>query len=92
LLLIPFIENAFKYGVSTREAATILIHIVSNKKELKMTIENQKFQSSNEHKDKSGIGLENTKQRLELIYNNRYALKINDLEEKYSVDLKIELC
>jgi sensor histidine kinase YesM len=89
LLLIPFIENAFKYGVSVREDTNINILIKCDAKELFLKVENQKFQSQNEHKDKSGIGLENTKQRLELIYANRYTLIINDLEDKYKVELKI---
>ena len=91
LLLIPFIENAFKYGVSTRENAMILISILVKNNNLEMHIENQKFHSLNEVKDKTGIGLENTKQRLELLYKNRYKLIINDLENKYKVRLMIKL-
>ncbi len=89
LLLIPFVENAFKYGVSSRENATIDISVKHNENELFLNVENQKFQSQNENKDKSGIGLDNTKQRLTLVYPNRYSLTINDLENKYEVELKI---
>ena len=91
LLLIPFIENAFKYGVSSRETATIEIGIFVEKGSLNMSVQNQKFKATNENKDKSGIGLDNTKRRLEMLYPNRYALTINDLEGSYSVKLRLEL-
>jgi two-component system, LytTR family, sensor kinase len=92
MLLIPFIENAFKYGISTRTSATIKMSLSEENNILQLNVENQKFKSINETKDRTSIGLENTKQRLELLYPNRYKLIINDLEDKYWVELKIELC
>lgn len=91
LLLMPFIENAFKYGVSMRESATIDISIRVENNVLNMLVQNQKFQAKNEEKDKSGIGLGNTKKRLEMLYKNHYNLIINDLEHFFSVNLELKL-
>lgn len=91
LLLMPFIENAFKYGISTRETGTIDIAILVKKGVLLMTVQNQKFKTINEEKDKTGIGLENTKKRLEMLYTNRYTLEMNDLEKIFFVKLELTL-
>ncbi len=89
LLLISFIENAFKYGVSTEHKSIIEIDIrVENGQKLYLTTKNEKVSYnviSNE------IGIKNTIERLNLSYKNSYKLKINDSENFYMVNLMIKL-
>lgn len=89
LLLISFLENAFKHGVVTNKEhpVRILVEVVNNR--LHFVVSNFKNKS---HKDQtSGIGLENLKRRLELGYPNRYTLMVDDKELFYSSELFIYL-
>ncbi len=89
LLFIPFIENAFKHGETSDIDKPI---IFSFYKKINMI----KFNSSNSYKPKrkdlsSGIGVSNTKRRLELLYPNSHTLKISDDGSKFVVELTIRL-
>jgi two-component system, LytTR family, sensor kinase len=95
MLLLPFIENCFKHGVSSQKESSILISLLREKNYLILQTENTIFKSS-EHTPEgsaSGIGLNNTIRRLELLYPNRYQLNIDDKndENQYRVTLKINL-
>ncbi|MBB5439544.1 hypothetical protein HDC92_003237 [Pedobacter sp. AK017] len=73
MLFLPYIENAFKYGVSTTEPSVIDIVIELKGNELSMTIKNRIFNNYAETADGyGGIGLSNTKRRLELLYPGRH--------------------
>lgn len=93
MLFIPFVENAFKHGVAIGQNATINISIRITEQTLIFVCENenhsriQKLLSAG----KSGIGLENIKRRLELLYPDRYDLQITQTDEKYRVNLEIKL-
>lgn len=91
LLLIPFIENAFKYGVSTDEETVIFIHIeVSESGLLHMIVKNTK--RMNTHTETTTqLGLQNVKKRLHLIYPDSHELYVNDLEKEFGIDLNIQL-
>jgi two-component system LytT family sensor kinase len=90
LLLLPFIENAFKYGISTRERSPIAILLEIKKDSLYFSICNQKHISTMLRvSDNTGIGISNTKRRLDLFYEDRYALNIEDKSNDFSVKLKI---
>jgi LytS/YehU family sensor histidine kinase len=89
LIFIPFIENAFKYGVSTQENSEIKISIVIGKNDLNLTVENTKVRADN--KNKLGLGITNTKKRLSLLYPGKHTLEINDAEKKFSVKLNLTL-
>ncbi len=90
LLLLPFVENAFKYGISTREWSPIRILLDINKDSLYFSISNQKhLNSSLKMTDNTGIGISNTKRRLDLLYEDRYELNIADKTGEFSVNLKI---
>lgn len=90
LLLLPFIENAFKYGISTRERSPISILLEIKKDSLYFSICNQKHLSTMLRiSDNTGIGISNTKRRLDLFYEDRYALNIEDKSSDFSVKLKI---
>lgn len=88
LIFLPFIENAFKYGVSTRDNSVISILIDIAENNLSLSIKNTKMR---EPKTKTGLGIANTKKRLELLYPGKYELIINDRETEYQTDLKIRL-
>jgi len=90
LLLLPFVENAFKYGISTRERSPISILLDIKKDSLYFSICNQKHISTMLRvSDNTGIGISNTKRRLDLFYEDRYALNIEDKTSDFSVKLKI---
>jgi two-component system, LytTR family, sensor kinase len=94
LLLIPFVENAFKYvSAFTDKPNEIKIEAGYRDDVLSFFVENTTNDSINIKKDKtySGIGLENVKRRLELIYPARHSLKIDAANNVYSVLLTIQM-
>ena len=73
MLLIPFVENAFKHGDIYSDNAKINIILRVNEKRLIFKVQNHIDESGTENKDEgSGIGLENTEKRLELLYPNNH--------------------
>jgi sensor histidine kinase YesM len=91
LILIPFIENAFKHGVNPDEESYISIKVAIANSSLELVVENKKVKTSHELHTKSGVGIENTKARLELLYPNKYFLSINDSTDHYNVKLNMKL-
>lgn len=90
LLLIVFIENAFKHGIEPAEdAATLKISIISNDNSLSFTCENS-FDPE-EIQEIRGIGIDNLKKRLELIYPNRYTLHISSIGPIFKAKLNIRI-
>jgi two-component system LytT family sensor kinase len=91
LLLIPFIENAFKHGVSYQESSAILIRLDSSEYGLSFTVENHIARQKDESVEQgSGIGLKNVRRRLELLYPGKHQLKIADSGDNYRVELEIQ--
>ncbi|MET0465982.1 MAG: histidine kinase [Chitinophagaceae bacterium] len=91
LLLLPFVENAFKHGA--RESlyqAEVLIVIYVQDKELNLQVRNTVAGANTEQKEK-GIGLENVRKRLDLLYAGSYQLNVTAGEGQYEVNLNIEL-
>ncbi len=95
MLLLPFIENSFKHGVSSQKPSLIQIKVSVKDKVLYLTTVNKIFKSSTNTPEgnASGIGLTNTKRRLSLLYKNRHRLNISDdnPENEYQVELQIDL-
>jgi two-component system LytT family sensor kinase len=90
LLLLPFVENAFKYGVSTRECSPINILLDIKDESLFFSISNHKhFNTALRMADNTGIGINNTRRRLDLLYPGRYELIINDKTNEFTVHLNI---
>jgi LytS/YehU family sensor histidine kinase len=91
LLFITFIENAFKHGVSTQGKSFINFSIVTTSPTtIECRLENSYFPKSEEHdKSGSGIGMENLKRRLELIYPDRHNLSYGVEENVYKSLLTI---
>jgi len=93
LLFIPFIENAFKHGVN-KQLNNSFIRIIFDLEKagnIKFVIENTK-DCKEQFTDKkySGIGIENVKKRLSLLYPEKYSLKITDHQNIFRVELNIE--
>ena len=90
LLLLPFVENAFKYGISTRERSPINILLEIKDNSLYFSICNHKHLNTTLRvSDNTGIGISNTKRRLDLFYEDRYSLEIQDKSNEFIVHLKI---
>ena len=91
LILIPFIENAFKHGVNPEENSRIGITLQVAGTELRLQVQNQKVHVETPEEPESGIGLENVRQRLELLYPARYLLHMDDQPGSFSVSLTLVL-
>jgi LytS/YehU family sensor histidine kinase len=91
MLLIPFVENAFKHGTGLIKNPEIHISLKVENNLLDFQVKN-KYAPSDISKDKvSGIGLANVKRRLELLYENKHLLRIDRMDEWFSVSLQIKL-
>jgi two-component system LytT family sensor kinase len=92
MLLIPFVENAFKHGTGMIQDAKIAIELHAQKNVLNFSVSNEYTKDSIEIKDKSsGIGLPNVQRRLELLYANKHDLLINKNGHTFTVSLQIQL-
>ena len=91
LLFIAFAENAFKYGISAHQPSVIDIHLKITDNHLSFIVANQKFQNSQAGPDNTGIGLNNTKRRLELIYHNKHSLLIENNANSFLITLTLDL-
>jgi two-component system LytT family sensor kinase len=89
LLFIAFVENAFKHGVLNDAENPVQINLVSGNDKISFSIRNKKNQ---DQKDKTGgIGLNNVRRRLELIYPGKHQLLIDDEAGFYTVNLELQL-
>lgn len=96
LLFISLVENAFKYSSMLKgEKHLIRLKIRSNDKELTFYVENPFKENTESELDadwkESGIGLENTKKRLQLLFPNRHKMEINKKSEMFNASLTIQL-
>lgn len=94
MLLLPFVENAFKHGVSALSPSRIEIDITQTGKQLRMQVRNTVFpEKSISLEVSSGIGLTNTRRRLDLLYPGQYQLSaVHDTDrQEYVVDLGLTL-
>lgn len=90
LLFVPFIENAFKHGISYRSASFIDIDMRIRDNRIIFNCDNSKAISradDNHH----GIGLENLRKRLLLLFNDNFDLSISDADDHYAVSLSIPI-
>ncbi len=93
MLLIPFVENAFKHGISFREPSHIRISLEVRDEVLNFDVYNSKHEKP-EHdpeKDQSGIGLANVRQRLHLLYPKKHELTIRETGKEFFVHLTLQL-
>jgi len=89
LMLISFVENAFKHGVVTDPLEPVKIEIIANQKILHFSVVNKK---NNQNKDaQGGVGLTNVERRLQLIYPDRYKLNVVNSATHYTCELMIDI-
>jgi sensor histidine kinase YesM len=94
LIFSPFLENAFKHGVNkVLENACVRVSMNVKKNDLTFIVENSKpeFTTKIIDKKQGGIGLSNVKKRLELLYNGKYSLDIENTMTYYKIELSLEL-
>ncbi len=89
LVLMTFIENVFKYGISSHEESTITIKLFAEEKSITFFCQNKLF-ATERRVERTGIGITNTKQRLEHVYPNRHLLNITSEGGLYTVHLTIQ--
>jgi len=90
LLFISYIENAFKFGTDFKGNTEIKIDISVNKNELQFTCINL-IGNKNVNKENSGIGIDNTKERLQLLYPQKHWLVVKEEDNKFIVNLTLKL-
>ena len=90
-LLLPLVENCFKHGVSNEiDSCWIRLDILQKDEWLIIKVENSKTSNGQLNGHRNGIGLENVKQRLEILYPGRHEFKCMSEEQSYLVVLKIK--
>jgi len=89
LILISFIENAFKHGISYRRRSFVDVDVTIHDDALSFTCRNSKADVSNT--EKGGVGLSNVRRRLDLLFPESYILNITDDADTYTVDLTVPI-
>ncbi|WP_036909818.1 sensor histidine kinase [Prevotella sp. FD3004] len=91
LLFISLIENAFKHGVSSNRPSKIDINLLQNDDELVFSCDNTNYPKDDADRSGSGIGLENTRRRLDLMYANRYKWEQTLEGEMYHIKIILKI-
>lgn len=89
LIFMSFIENSFKYGISSHEASPIIIHIDASENMVVLFCRNKIFSNATTLK-RSGVGIANTRQRLDYLYPNNHLLNITQENGLYTVQLTVQ--
>ena len=91
LLFISLVENAFKHGVSSSRSSMIDIHLEQKDNHIIFTCENTNYPKDDADRSGSGIGLENTRRRLDLMYQGRYKWEQTLNDDIYHIKITISL-
>ena len=89
LMMITFVENAFKHGVSYQHESFIEVKVSIDGDSLLFSCRNSKAEIPNQ--EKGGVGLANVRKRLNLLYDHSYSLSIRDAADVYAVELTIPI-
>ena len=90
LLLMTFVENAFKYGTSNHEDTLISIRLEANAHSIRFNCRNKVF-ATRKQAERTGIGIANTRQRLDHLYPGKYTLDITNSEGFFNVQLVLQV-
>lgn len=90
LLLITFVENAFKYGTSNHEDSLISIRVETGEHYIRFSCRNRIF-TDRRQRERTGIGIANTKQRLDHLYAGKYILDIANDKGFFNVELVLQV-
>jgi len=91
MLLVPFVENAFKHGSGAMPHPYIHIQLVTQNKQLAFRVTNNYSKEQLSKDNSPGIGIKNVKNRLSLLYPGKHTLSIKDSDEQYQVTLNLSL-
>ena len=91
LLLVIFVENAFKHGISYRNKSFVEISLKPQADRLLFDCRNSRQQNTQDGNMKGGVGLSNVRRRLDLLFPGNYTLDIKEQEDTYAVHLDIPL-
>jgi LytS/YehU family sensor histidine kinase len=91
MLLIPFVENAFKHGISVKEKSWITILLSCANEVIHFEVRNSIHHAaiSDTEKNNSGIGLKNVRGRLEMLYPGKYRMDITEEQDQFIVKLEL---
>ena len=88
LVFIAFVENAFKHGISFRTRSYVHVKIEADGGEVHFTCGNSRYANDSKQNAK-GVGLDNVRRRLDLIYGNDYSLDIKEENNSFNINLII---
>lgn len=91
LLLVIFVENAFKHGISYRNKSFVEISLKPQADRLLFSCRNSRPEIKHDENMKGGVGLSNVRRRLDLLFPGNYTLDIKEQEDTYTVHLDIPL-
>ena len=91
LLLVIFVENAFKHGISYRTKSFVEISLQPHGNRLLFSCRNSRPEIKHDENMKGGVGLSNVRRRLDLLFPGNYTLDIKEQEDTYTVCLDIPL-
>jgi sensor histidine kinase YesM len=91
MLLIPFVENAFKHGIGMVMDPTIKIDLSTSENALLFSVRNKFSPQAGTKDPSSGIGIQNVRRRLDLLYKDMYDLSIYDADQWFVAELKLIL-
>ena len=89
LILIPFVENVFKFGISNHEPCNITIKIAAVQSGIEFYCQNKIFPLAT-NLESTGIGINNTRKRIDLVYNGKSKLDISNQNGFFTVELSIQ--
>lgn len=90
LLFISFVENAFKHGTSNKLPSHIFVSLKGEAESIRFVCRNSNFPKSDQDRSGSGVGLENTRRRLELLYAGRYEWQQRVENDEFIIELTIQ--
>lgn len=90
LIFIPFVENAFKHGITDKDEKSWIDIRLSTKENIMYLVVENSIGEKGDH-ESSGVGLDNVKKRLALGYPGKYTLNIDESEKKFHVSLTLDL-
>jgi len=90
LIMMTFVENTFKHGISNHEPSEIVIRLASEERYISFFCQNKLFETKR-NTERTGIGISNAKQRLEHMYPDKHLLIINSEGGLYTVQLTLQI-
>ena len=91
MILLTFIENCFKHGITTEKPCEIIIETALNDTRFTLKTQNEIFENKVKSLDSSGIGIDNTIKRLDILYPGNYTYISRKEDGKYYCELQIDL-